>query len=227
VIVSVPVGVVASVLIFSVLVAVFVPSSVTENGDIEQVIPFDPGAVQLSATVWLNPNFGEMLMIEVTDCPRVTDTLLGEADIEKSGPVPDRATDKGPVFRLMVSVPVRRAYPVGVNVTVIVQDFRGGNGLGQLLFWANSLLATILVIFRLLLKLVLKSLTVFAELVIPMGSPGKTSFVGVTVTPVFSNTLTVVLETPLSTTARSGAPSPLKSPAARCHGTIWGAPPAG
>ena len=72
-------------------------------------------------------------MVEVTDCPRVTDTLFGEADIEKSGAVPDRATYKGPVLRLRVSVPVRRAYPVGVNVTVIVQDFRGGNGLGQLL----------------------------------------------------------------------------------------------
>jgi hypothetical protein len=84
-----------------------------------------------------------------------------------------------------------------------------------------------LVTVRLLLELVFESLTVFAELVIPMGSPGKTSFVGVTVTPVFSSTLTVVLEVPASTIAKSGAPSPLKSPAARDVGVTKKAAPAG
>jgi hypothetical protein len=101
--VSVPVGVVESVLIVSVLVVVFVPSSVTEVGAIEQVIPFDPGAVQLSATVWLNPNFGEILMVEVRTVPVQQTHCLG------------KQTSRNP------------------DQTPMVQDFLAGKVPGQLL----------------------------------------------------------------------------------------------
>jgi hypothetical protein len=81
---AVPVGVVLEVLMVSVAVCGFTPSSVTDVGDAVQVEPLG-APTQLSVTVSLNPFKGVTVTFVFVDCPRTTVSDLVERVVEKSG----------------------------------------------------------------------------------------------------------------------------------------------
>ena len=116
----------ALVAIDTVKTAADVPSSVSADGEIEQVA--DEGAPpQVKETVWLKPATGETVREYVAVAPAVTVALVEElaaVAIVKSGaatPVPARVIASGTTDALsvIVRVPVRAPAAVGKNVTLM------------------------------------------------------------------------------------------------------------
>ena len=75
----------------TVAVEVFAPSTVTDEGETEQ-LAIGGAPLQPKETAWLNPPAGLTVSALVADCPAVTVTKVGEADSEKSAPVPVKLT---------------------------------------------------------------------------------------------------------------------------------------
>jgi hypothetical protein len=110
------------VAVVTVAVLVMVPLSETEVGEMVQ-LPAGGAPEQLSATVPVKPLIGVTLIVYVVDLPAVRVCVEGDADTEKSVPVPKRGRDCGLLVALseMVIAPVLDPVAVGVKVTWIVQ----------------------------------------------------------------------------------------------------------
>ena len=120
----------------------------------------------------MNPPEGVTLSVNVADWPAVMLPEAGEAESEKSPvllePVPDRATVCGlpEALSVMLRVPVRVPVAVGLKVTLMAQLLPAATELPQVLVWAKSPLAEMLVMDKAALP-VLESVTVCAALVGP------------------------------------------------------------
>jgi len=101
------------------------PMSVTEAGETEHAAS-DGAPVHAKLTMPLRPPAGEMLKLYVAVPPADTVVLVEEpeaAAMEKSVPVPERATMRGlpGALSVIVSVPFREPPAVGENVTLTEQ----------------------------------------------------------------------------------------------------------
>jgi hypothetical protein len=103
--------------------------------------------------------------------PSPTEPKLCEAGVSVTGatPVPDRVMVcvAGDALSVITTLPVCAPRAVGVKVMVMTQLFDAATELPQVLVSANSLLATILVIVRAVVVLVLRRVTLELALVEP------------------------------------------------------------
>src|SRR5438128_5108384 len=110
-----------------------------------------------------------MLSPKPPDCPAVTVSAPMLEVIWKSSATPDKATLSGlsAALSVIVRLPVRFPPAAGVNVTLIVQLAPAATLLPQVLVWAKSPLAVMLVTFRTPFPVLLR-VTLCAALVAPV-----------------------------------------------------------
>ena len=136
----------AVVVTVTVAVAMFDPSRAVEDGRTAQDAAFGAPA-QPSVTASRNPPEGIKLIANVAAWPAAILRVAGEAEIEKSAPIPDKATTATSCGRLLVKVndPVLVPAAVGLKTTRIAQACRAERPPSQVLVCVKSPLTSMLV----------------------------------------------------------------------------------